>query len=155
MQIVLPKRILEPTLPLRKRLRPLGVSGIAEYPSLVGLRLDDEHAERRDNDMVDLRGRTVVKGQIDVVQDMVERSIQLAAQGGGMASPNATAQGKATSLGNGTQPASSAERSGGPVGGGQMPGGMPGGVGGPGSNGGGANGSKGFGSLTVNVGFEQ
>ena len=81
--------------------------------------------------------------------------VAVAAQGGGMASPNAMAQGKATSLGNGTQPASSAERSGGPVGGGQMPGGMPGGVGGPGSNGGGANGSKGFGSLTVNVGFEQ
>ena len=76
--------------------------------------------------------------------------VAVAAQGGGMASPNAMAQGKATSLGNGTQPASSAERSGGP-----MPGGVPGGMGGPGSNGGGANGSKGFGSLTVNVGFEQ
>jgi len=82
-QIVLPKRILEPALPLREHLRPLGVSGIAEYPSLVGLRLDDEHAERRDNDMVDLRGRTVVKRQIDVVQDMVDRSIQPAAQDAG------------------------------------------------------------------------
>ena len=54
-QIVLPKRILEPVLPPMEHLRPLGVSGIAEYPSLVGLRLDDKHAERRDDDMVDLR----------------------------------------------------------------------------------------------------
>lgn len=77
------------------------------------------------------------------------------AEKGGMSAPGAMAQGKATSLGNGTQPASSAERSGGPVGGGPMPGGVPGGMGGPGSNGGGANGSKGTGSLTVNVGFEK
>lgn len=67
---------------------------------------------------------------------------------GGMSAPGAMAQNRAVSLGKGTQSASAAERMA-PVGRG-MPG--PGGMEGPGPNGGAP---KGFGSLTVNVGFEQ
>ena len=67
---------------------------------------------------------------------------------GGMSAPGAMAQNRAVSLGKGTQSAAAAERMA-PVGRG-MPG--PGGKKGPGPNGGAP---KGFGSLTVNVGFEQ
>ena len=67
---------------------------------------------------------------------------------GGMSAPGAMAQNRAVSLGKGTQSAAAAERMA-PVGRG-MPG--PGGMEGPGPNGGAP---KGFGSLTVNVGFEQ
>lgn len=67
---------------------------------------------------------------------------------GGMSAPGAMAQNRAVSLGKGTQSASAAERMA-PVGRG-MPG--LGGMEGPGPNGGAP---KGFGSLTVNVGFEQ
>ena len=65
-----------------------------------------------------------------------------------MSAPGAMAQNRAVSLGKGTQSAAAAERMA-PVGRG-MPG--PGGMEGPGPNGGAP---KGFGSLTVNVGFEQ
>jgi len=67
---------------------------------------------------------------------------------GGMSAPGVMAQNRAVSLGKGTQSAAAAERMA-PVGRG-MPG--PGGMEGPGPNGGAP---KGFGSLTVNVGFEQ
>lgn len=70
------------------------------------------------------------------------------AEKGGMSAPGAMAQNRAVSLGKGTQSAAAAERMA-PVGRG-MPG--PGGMEGPGPNGGAP---KGFGSLTVNVGFEQ
>ena len=69
---------------------------------------------------------------------------------GGMSAPGVMAQNRAVSLGKGTQSAAAAERMA-PVGRG-MPG--PGGMEGPGPNGG-APAPKGFGSLTVNVGFEQ
>ncbi len=74
--------------------------------------------------------------------------VAVAAQGGGMASPNAMAQNRAVSLGKGTQSAAAAERMA-PVGRG-MPG--PGGMEGPGPNG---DAPKGFGSLTVKVGIEK
>lgn len=58
-QVVLAQRILESALPPIDRLRPLGAILIAENPPRIGLRLDDEDAVLRDNNVVDLRRRFV------------------------------------------------------------------------------------------------
>lgn len=46
----------------RKRLRPLFLAGTTEYPSIHVLRLNEEYASRRDENVVDLRG-TIVTGR--------------------------------------------------------------------------------------------
>ena len=69
--VVLPYRILEPALLSVDRLRPLGAPLIAEYPARISLRLDDEDAVLRHDNMVDLGGGPIGKRQLDIIQHQV------------------------------------------------------------------------------------
>ena len=69
--VVLPHRILEPALLMVDGLRPLLALLVAEYPAGVCLRLDDENAVLRNDDVVNLRRRPVRQRQVDVVQNPV------------------------------------------------------------------------------------
>ena len=69
--VVLPHRILEAALLAVDGLRPILALLVAEYPARVCLRLDDENAVLRNDDVVNLRRRPVRQRQVDVVQNPV------------------------------------------------------------------------------------
>ena len=70
-QVVLAQRVLEAALLPVDRLRPLGAILIAENPPRIVLRLDDEDAVLRHDDVVNLRRRPVRQGKVDVVENDV------------------------------------------------------------------------------------
>ena len=71
MQVVLAQRVLESALLPIDRLRPLGAMLIAENPPRIGLRLDDEDAVLRHDNVVDLRRRPVRQGKVNIVENDV------------------------------------------------------------------------------------
>ena len=58
-----------------ERLRPLGVGGLAEDPAAHVLCFDDEYAEFRDDDVIDLC-RPVLRWQSDIMKLMVCISVE-------------------------------------------------------------------------------
>ncbi len=69
--VVLAQRVLEAALLPVDRLRPLRAPLVAEDPPRIGLRLDDEDAVLRHDNMVDRGRRSVRQGKVDVVEDDV------------------------------------------------------------------------------------
>ena len=69
--VVLPDRILEAVLAVVDRLRPFCRVLVAEDPTRVVLGLYDEDTVFADYDVVDLRGRSVRKGQVGVVENLI------------------------------------------------------------------------------------
>jgi hypothetical protein len=75
MAVVLSQWVLELALFAKQNLRPLGLSFAAEDPPTSVLRLYDEDAEARDNDMINLC-RSIRGRDDDVVKSRVKISVQ-------------------------------------------------------------------------------
>ncbi|MNR28679.1 hypothetical protein D3C85_1460140 [compost metagenome] len=79
MLVVLPQRVLKPEAVLVELLRPLGLLLATEDPAAHVLGFQHEHAEARDEHVVDLRG-AVRRRQRDVVQAAIGLLVQLPAR---------------------------------------------------------------------------
>ena len=73
---VLEYRILELELPIKKDLSPARLISVCEYPSFVVLGLDDEHAEPRNEDVINL-GCAVLHLKGDVIHQVIVRRTEV------------------------------------------------------------------------------
>ncbi len=72
---ILQKWVLEPELQLEQDLSPVPLRRVGEEPALVVLGLDDEYAESRDKDVINL-GCTVLHPKGDVIHQVIVRRIK-------------------------------------------------------------------------------